>query len=414
MAHRLVEVDPAGDAPPLALGGDEDGVGVVVRHRGAPVAFFLEELEPGARIDPEAFDRLVGARAGLAIVRAGVRDALAHGPAPDGPGPEPPVPSMTVAVCTHGRPELLAPCLESIERSMLDAGGVVDLVVIDNAPTDGRTADVIEASPIARRVVEPLAGLDFARNRALAEATGEIVAFVDDDVEVERDWVRAMRAALADDPLAGGCTGLVLPWELATDAQVRFERRGGFRRGHEPLRHPAPSDPARPLYPLGAGMFGAGCNMAFRREVLVALGGFDDALDTGRTLPGGGDIDMFFRVVRAGWPMRYEPAAVVRHKHRPDHATLRRQYRSWGTGFMAFLTKTARERPEDRAQIARMVAWWFQDQVRWAAHGALGNHGMTVDLAVAELVGGVVGLAGEYERSQRRVARIRASVPEDR
>jgi hypothetical protein len=213
------------------------------------------------------------------------------------------------------------------------------------------------------------------------------------------------------DPEIGGCTGLVLPFELRTDAQVRFEERGGFRRGTEKLRHPAMGPHLAPsLYPYGAGLFGAGCNMAFRRSVLLELEGFDEALDTGRTLPGGGDIDMFFRVVMSGRPMRYEPAAVVRHKHRADHAGLRKQYRSWGTGLMAFLMKCAEERPEDRKVIARLVAWWFEDQAKLAVHGVLGNRGMTLDLALAELWGGLVGLSGEYGRSRRRVARIKAAV----
>jgi GT2 family glycosyltransferase len=406
MAHRLTEVDPAAGVPSVALDRSEDGIGVVVRRGEEPIGFFLEDLAPGRELDADALDRLIGARTGVAIVRAGVLDALARH---DSPADEP-VPSCTVAVCTHDRPELLAACLASLERAIADAGGEVELLVVDNAPSDDRSAEVVAASPTARRVVEPRPGLDFARNRALAEATGELIAFVDDDVEVEVQWLRAIRRALADDPAAGGCTGLVLPWELVSDAQVRFERRGGFGRGFERLRRPGGSDPHDPLYPFGAGIFGAGCNMAFRRSVLQELGGFDEALDTGRPLPGGGDIDMFFRVVRSGWPMLYEPAAAVRHKHRRDHASLRRQYRSWGTGLMAFLVKTAKERPEDRPAIVRLVRWWTKDQVRWAAHGVLGNHGMSLDLALAELSGGVVGLAGEYGRSQRRVARIRSRI----
>ena len=75
---------------------------------------------------------------------------------------------------------------------------------------------------------------------------------------------------------------------------------------------------------------------------------------------------------------------------------------------MAFLTKSAALHQDDRAVVARLVRWWFGDQAKLAVHGVLGNRGMTADLALAELWGGIVGLAGEYGRSQRRVARVRA------
>ena len=118
--------------------------------------------------------------------------------------------------------------------------------------------------------------------------------------------MRRLRTALTDDPAAGGCTGLVLPYELRTDAQVRFEERGGFRRAPTACgtRRRAPS--ATLAVPVRRRPLRRRLHMAFRRALLLELGGFDDALDTGRSLPGGGDIDMFFRAVMAGHPMLYE------------------------------------------------------------------------------------------------------------
>ena len=91
---------------------------------------------------------------------------------------------------------------------------------------------------------------------------------------------------------------------------------------------------------MAAGSFGAGCNMVFRREAVLALGGFDEALDTGPPLPGGGDLDIFYRVARAGAADRLRARMLVYHQHRQDRDALRRQYWTWGPGFMAFVAKS--------------------------------------------------------------------------
>jgi GT2 family glycosyltransferase len=345
-------------------------------------------------------------------VRAALGDELTarRGPPPADGGPATAAPTATVAVCTRDRPARLARCLDALAASAAAGGAdaAVDLLVVDNAPSDDRTRDLVAERSFVRYVREPAAGLDFGRNRALAETDADVIAYVDDDVVVDVGYVGALHAAWRDDPDAGCVTGLVLPYELATDAQVAFELRGGFRRGFHRQRWQGDRLAGNRLYPFGAGMFGAGCNMAFRRSLVVDLGGFDEALDTGPPLPGGGDIDMFFRVLRAGWPLVYAPGVAVRHEHRRDHAALRRQYYTWGTGTSAFLAKWhARLPAADRRRIRRLLAWWFgRYQPAMLARGLTGRRGMTVDLALAELVGGVVGLTGEYRRSRRRVARI--------
>ena len=66
----------------------------------------------------------------------------------------------------------------------------------------------------------------------------------------------------------------------------------------------------------GAGMFGTGANMAYRRSLFDKIGYFDPALDVGTATNGGGDLEMFFRVLKEGYVLVYEPRAVVRHRHR--------------------------------------------------------------------------------------------------
>ncbi len=109
-------------------------------------------------------------------------------------------------------------------------------------------------------------------------------------------------------------------------------------------------------------MFGAGANMAFARDVLERIGGFDEALDTGPPLPGGGDLDMFYRIVRSGYTLVYEPRYLVFHEHRREISDLRRQYKSWGLGMMSFVAKAYRTDPTERKKILRLILWWMRYQ----------------------------------------------------
>jgi GT2 family glycosyltransferase len=281
-------------------------------------------------------------------------------------------------------------------------------MVVDNAPSDGRTAEVVARFPGVRYVKEPKPGLDFARNRALDESRAELIAFLDDDIVVDRGWLDGIRLAYAEHRDAGAFTGPVLPLELETRAQILFEQMGGFGRGFDRVRF-GPVLPDTPTYPCGAGMFGAGCNMVFRRRVLVELGGFDDALDTGRPLPGGGDLDVFYRIVRAGYPLVREPKLLAFHQHRREYSRLRHQMWTWGLGSMAFVSKSLRTDPSERAKIYRWILWWFAYQLSkiFAPFLRLNRQPWPWDLVAAEIAGGIVGLFGEYERSRNRIASLR-------
>lgn len=395
--YRLIDVESTEPLPSLTLSAEEVGLGCLVRGNDRPIAFFVEALEPGTTLTPEALATLIDGRVGSEIVAADLRDELSE-----------PVSTveldLTVAVCTRERPELLDRCLSSL-TDHCQAGGRVELVVVDNAPEAERTRDVVAGHPAARYVVEPVPGLDMARNRALTTATTSWLAYIDDDCVVDRCWLAGLEEAVSENPDAGAVTGLVLPLELRTDAQVLFEVRGGFRRGNQGRRY-GPASAHHSNYPLGAGIFGTGANMAFNVAALRSIGGFDPALDTGQPLPGGGDLDAFYRMIRAGHPLVYAPAMMVRHRHRESLSALRRQYWTWGTGFVAFLHKTAGAEPEMRREVLGMLLWWMRRELG-ELHRSIRRDDPTPFVhAAAPLAGGVLTGPWKYPRSRRRMKRL--------
>ena len=300
---------------------------------------------------------------------------------------------VTVAVCTRSRAARLPLCLDAI--AALDyPGDLLDVMVVDNAPTDESTKEVVARYPRMRYVCEPAPGLDRARTRAIEEARGQVIAYTDDDVSVDSGWVKAIARAFEDEPHAMAVTGLVVPDELDTAAQLLFERYGGFGRGFRRAvyRIADGADVVRRYG--GTGRFGTGANMAFRRSFFDRHGVFDPALDVGTPANGGGDLEMFLRVLKHGPALVYEPAAVVRHRHRRSYTELRTQISNNGVGFYAYLVRTARAYPEERGSVIRLGLWWlWWWNMRRLTAALFGRGKVPLDLVIAELKGSFAGLS---------------------
>ena len=132
----------------------------------------------------------------------------------------------SLVICTRNRPQELARCL----ASLADQTAVpLEVIVVDNASTDERTREVT-ISARATYVREDRPGLDFARNAGVSAASGEIVVFTDDDVRLHPRCFERMVGAF-DSPNIQAVTGLILPAELETEAQIFFETYWGFGRG---------------------------------------------------------------------------------------------------------------------------------------------------------------------------------------
>jgi GT2 family glycosyltransferase len=268
--------------------------------------------------------------------------------------------ALTAAVCTRNRPDQLRRALASLAVLDPPAG---EILVIDNAPDDDRSRRLVASEfPAVRYVRENVPGLNFARNRALHEARCPIVGFLDDDAVADAGWCQALLSVFAERPAVAACTGRVEALVQETAAQRLFEANGGFSCGLDPIRLPA--DLHRPLHGHRAPAIawsisiGCGCSLGIRRAAALAVGGFDNALDLSPLLPGGGDLDILWRLLDAGHHLEYQPLALAWHEHRRTLPEVGGQLAGHQRAVLAFLRKSLREaRKETRWAILLFLAW---------------------------------------------------------
>ena len=316
-------------------------------------------------------------------------------------------PFISVIVPTHGRAERRHTWLDCLSRQEYPR---FEVVVVDNAPTSDvmRTfVDSVQGSGVPVRYVrEPRAGTSRADNAGVAASAGEIITFCADDGEPDCYWLAGLACGFARGGDIGCVTGMVLPARLDTPAQELYEQYGGFRkgRGFSPeifSRH----DPQSPLYPIPP--FGTGACIAFRREALDRIGGFDVALGPGTPARAGADLLAMTMVLLAGYRIAYEPAALMRHDHRRDLGGLRRQQEGYGTGLTAYYAALLRHRPSVLPELIRLVPTGI---------GYLRKADFPGTTAPLDLLGGLKWrkrrsmLMGPvaYARSVRRQARVAA------
>jgi glycosyltransferase involved in cell wall biosynthesis len=318
---------------------------VLFRNAGVPIGWMPVQLRQAAVLTVEELKQ-VAEDSGI------LEFALNADPTPYSK------PSITVIVCTRDRPMTLRRCLASLNSLRYDN---LQVLVVDNASRSSETKDVVAEAQF-QYLRENKPGLDWARNCGLQAASTEIVAYTDDDVKVDSNWLNAIARGFSD-PQVSCVTGLVCPIELQTEAQVLFEENGGMRKGLWPRSFERQNIEDNPL--IATQLCGVGANMAFRREALLEVGGFDIHLDVGTPSHGSGDLDIFHRLHTAGKLIRYEPSAVVWHQHRRSMPALYKQFYDNGRAFGCYLLKTLSNRTLPVKDVVRFVvtdwigSWMF-------------------------------------------------------
>lgn len=382
---RLVDADLEGDWPDLVADERYGDAWVTLRLDG--VARGIVEVALG---DDPRTAHVELARATARLAPHSRREPLADAA----------LPTMSVVVPTiASRLDELDGCLRSLEDSDYPE---VDLFLVDNrrtVPTPDPLATLMANHPCVRVLRAPRAGISAARNVGIAHARSEIVAFTDDDVRVERSWLRAIGERLAREPDTDAVSGLVLPGELDTPAQIYYERYfGGFgaprtfdaahlvadaratqwRRSGYFIALDDDGREVRRASLYGVGAYVAGANMAFRREALERIGGFNEDLGTGTPARGGEDLYAVITLLAKGGRVTYEPAAAVYHRHRRAYADLVAQMDASGVGFSAMLCALVRSDPRHGARLLSQAATALAQTLRRARASGVARAGAAV------------------------------------
>jgi glycosyltransferase involved in cell wall biosynthesis len=365
----MMDVELAGPLPEVSFDGRRHRLFVTARLHTEPLGTCLLALDPGGLAASDLAAALWPQIREPVMTR--FADAGLPPPAPltaaglaTGPGAWPFLedrrralatpPFFSVVICTRDRPEQLASCLSSVGQQEYPR---FEVLVVDNAPATeevrGLAGAGLRGVPL-RYVREPRPGLSWARNAGAAAASGEIIAYLDDDEEPDRHWLAGLAAGFSRGADIGCVSGVVLPAQLETPAQEWFEELGGHSKGRGFSRAIfAASGPQSPLFPLPP--FGVGANMAFRREVLAAIGAFDVALGAGTPARAGEDTLALTMVLLAGYRIAYEPAALTRHHHRADLDGLGDQVEGYGIGLTAYYAALLRHRPRVLPGLLRLA-----------------------------------------------------------
>jgi GT2 family glycosyltransferase len=225
-------------------------------------------------------------------------------------GPIPPslprTPRVSVVVCTYNAERTMAPCLESLSKLNYPD---YEVIVVNDGSTDGSLA-IAERFGYCKIISQPNKGLSVARNVGAEASTGEIVAYTDSDCVADPDWLNYLVAKMeAADLVACGGPNFPPPEDSLIPSAVAV----------------SPGGPTHVLLSDDTAEHIAGCNMAFRRDVLLQLGGFDPVYRAA-----GDDVDICWRFQDAGYTIGFSPAAVVWHFRRNTVKAYIGQQRGYG------------------------------------------------------------------------------------
>ncbi len=318
------------------------------------------------------------------------------------PAKLPPDVSVSVVVATLDRPDDLRTCLRCLAGQV--SPRPVEIIVVDNNPASGLTPPVIAEFPNVVLVEERRQGLAYARNKGFITSRGDIIVATDDDVTMPPSWLeRLVTPFIRNDVMI--VTGNVLPLELETTAQYLFETYCGLGRGFESFEADENWFGSFRLRAVPTWRLGATANAAFRAAIFdhPRIGLMDEGLGPGTPSGAGEDTYLFYKVLKTGYTLVYEPAAYVWHKHRRDVPTLRRQIYNYSKGHVAYLLTTLL-RDHDLRALAQMAIGLPGIHIWRTMEWLSGRSDYPLSLILFEVAGNIAGPWSLW-KSRRRVKR---------
>ncbi len=215
-------------------------------------------------------------------------------------------PRVSVVVCTYNGASTLRECLLALEQQTYPD---FEIIVVDDGSTD-QTSQILKDFPDIKKITQENHGLSVARNRGIEAAQGDVVAFTDSDCMPDADWLYYLIQALeAEGTAAVGGPNISPPAHQWIQAAVAA----------------APGSPSHVLFNDRRAEHVPGCNMAFRKQALLEIGGFNPVYRKA-----GDDVDVCWKILDLGYEIAFSPSAVVWHHRRFNVKTYFSQQRGYG------------------------------------------------------------------------------------
>ncbi|BAY30174.1 glycosyl transferase family protein [Nostoc carneum NIES-2107] len=253
---------------------------------------------------------------------------------------------ISAIICTHNRDTYLGAAIDSLLAQ--DFAAEFEVVVVDNNSSD-RTKEVVAqraSNPRLKYVFEPTTGLSVARNTGAKLASGEILAYLDDDAVASDRWLSVFYDAYKNNSqlaIAGGKVTLLWPQDVQQPRWLSpglAANLGAYDLGDSTTYIDKPSFTPR------------GLNYCIRRSFLEEIGGFDPHLGrVGKNLLSNEELQMTEFALQKGWQVAYLPAALVAHNVAPE-----RLKRSWflNRGWWQGISECYREQLAGKAGISQL------------------------------------------------------------
>jgi GT2 family glycosyltransferase len=251
---------------------------------------------------------------------------------------------VSIVVPTVDRPAELARCLDALTKGTV---APAEVIVVDQAG-GAATAEAVArygGEHEVSHVVTDARGLSAARNTGIRQASHEWLAFTDDDCVPDVDWVSSIAARVGAAQGLDGLGGRVLPLGEPTAGtytlSLRLSRQPKLVQGR-----------------AYAWQVGSGGNMALRRSVLTAVGGYDERLGAGSPGLAGEDLELVHRLLRAGASLAFDPSVIVYHDRVSAERRLSTRF-SYGYGMGTYVGLWMRRDP----WVCQSLARWMADRV---------------------------------------------------
>jgi|GEM_PF-1369137 Glycosyltransferases involved in cell wall biogenesis len=298
--------------------------------------------------------------------------------------------SVSVIVPSCDRPDELRHCLSSLIAQ--NSSRPLEIVVVDNNPSSGLALPIVSEFRSVKFIKEWRQGASFARNAGIAAGTGDICVFIDDDIVAPPDWIERLIAPFANEGI-GAVTGNVFPYELDSPTAKLFEgyANGGFNRGFSRWEADSQWFHSHRIGGAKTWLLGGSGNAAIRRKLLMSpeIGVFQTYLGAGVPAGSSEDTYLFYKIIKMGYTVAYEPTAYAWHKHRQNMQALGHQLFNYSKGFVSYHLTTL-FRDGDLRSIPSLIhlPWWH---IKRTVLRLAGKSSHPVKLIMLEAFGHLIG-----------------------